>query len=173
MNGMGLSCTMKCSTTKQVQTTWSYFSITHFHSSISIPHFHSSFPFPHFPFLLLYRPSCNSVFPKAITWAIVIPLLTWSLLGKPSCKNSANRSTKYSQPHLIGTWLIGSSGSDQDFSPDKPLLWHGCSLRTKFGHLVSIGRARLFWREIFTKFAKSKRRAPTSLSHTSSQEYDA
>ena len=28
----------------------------------------------------------------------------------------------YSQPHLIGTWLIGSSGSDQDFSPDKPLL---------------------------------------------------
>ena len=29
----------------------------------------------------------------------------------------------YSQPHLIGTWLIGSSGSDQDFSPDKTLLW--------------------------------------------------
>ena len=28
----------------------------------------------------------------------------------------------YSQPHLIGIWLIGSSGSDQDFSPDKPLL---------------------------------------------------
>ena len=24
----------------------------------------------------------------------------------------------YSQPHLIGTWLIGSSGSDQDFTPD-------------------------------------------------------
>ena len=23
-----------------------------------------------------------------------------------------------SQPHLIGTWLIGSSGSDQDFTPD-------------------------------------------------------
>ena len=25
---------------------------------------------------------------------------------------------RYSQPHLIGTWLIGSSGSDQDFTPD-------------------------------------------------------
>ena len=24
----------------------------------------------------------------------------------------------YSQPHLIRTWLIGSSGSDQDFTPD-------------------------------------------------------
>ena len=24
----------------------------------------------------------------------------------------------YSQPHLIGAWLIGSSGSDQDFTPD-------------------------------------------------------
>ena len=24
----------------------------------------------------------------------------------------------YNQPHLIGTWLIGSSGSDQDFTPD-------------------------------------------------------
>ena len=32
------------------------------------------------------------------------------------------RDMDYSQPHLIGTWLIGSSGSDQDFSPDKPLL---------------------------------------------------
>ena len=25
---------------------------------------------------------------------------------------------RYSQPHLIRTWLIGSSGSDQDFTPD-------------------------------------------------------
>ena len=24
----------------------------------------------------------------------------------------------YGQPHLIRTWLIGSSGSDQDFTPD-------------------------------------------------------
>ena len=28
------------------------------------------------------------------------------------------RQVRYSQPHLIGTWLIGSSGSDQDFTPD-------------------------------------------------------
>ena len=28
------------------------------------------------------------------------------------------KDISYSQPHLIGTWLIRNSGSDQDFSPD-------------------------------------------------------
>ena len=35
---------------------------------------------------------------------------------------------RYSRIHLIRTRLIGISGSDQDFTPDKPLLWLTSSL---------------------------------------------
>ena len=48
-------------------------------------------------------------------------------------------------------------------------LAHGCSLRTKFGHLVSIGRARLFWREILLNLQKVNEEFPF-LYHTPHHE---
>ena len=40
----------------------------------------------------------------------------WKVTGKAVAIFMTSTVCQYSQPHLIGTWLIGSSGSDQDFT---------------------------------------------------------
>ena len=90
--------------------------------------------------------------PPGVKYNFLVPVV-FHLPRKPSQCN---------QEPIMGSWY-------------NKAVAHGWSLCTKFGHLVSIGRTRLFWREILLNLQKkkSKWRVPTSLSHTSSREYDA
>ena len=56
-----------------------------------------------------------------ITWYRREAWLQWSSSHNNYCDFC--RNTTYSRIHLIGILLIRISGSDQNFTPDKPLLW--------------------------------------------------